>query len=243
MINLLEKINEDDYSMIKDSPYIFDNHKVPRVTNIISSMIHEDYLMGWSNYLGFKRQKYKETLEIAAQKGTYTHEFIERFIQDQIEPRIQELPIQYRTDVDNAYSSFKLWWSIISKNEVEILYQEVPLICKWYGGTADIIMKINGKIYLFDFKTSNHPSYKHFIQISTYVDMLYNIYGIKVDGCGTIMLSKNSHQFEEILLDLSDPSDIRFLENCKETFHSLVYSYYNRLRVELEFKDIIKRVN
>lgn len=243
IIDIVNKIDEDNFNIVKKTPYVFDNHYVPRVTNIISDMINEEYLMGWSNYLGFKRQKYKEVLEEAAQKGTYTHDYIENYIKKEIEPDIENIPVQYRSAVRNAYSSFRVWWDLVtSNNEVEIIYQEIPLVCKWFGGTLDLLLKINGKIYLIDFKTSNHPSYKHFIQLSAYTDMLKNLHGIEIDGCGTIMLSKDKIHFTEILLDLTDDTDVRFMSNCRDTFYSLVYSYYNRLRVELDFKAIIKRV-
>jgi len=242
IIDLMQKINEDNYNMVKETPYVYNNHYVPRVTSILSDMLNEPYLLKWSNSLGFKHKGYVATLEEAAQKGSYTHDSIENYIQNGIDVNIQELPVQYRTAVDNAYSSFKLWWDVIRKNEIEVIYQEKQLVCEWFGGTLDILIKINGKIYLFDFKTSNQPSYKYFIQLAAYRHMLKELYGIELDGCGIIMLDKNEVHFNEILVDLSDKSDSIYMDNCKETFLSLVYSYYNRLRAELEFKEIIKRV-
>jgi hypothetical protein len=243
MINLLEKINEDNYELVAETPYVCNGHYVPRVTSILSDMLNEEYLMGWSNYLGFKRQKYKQVLEEAALKGSYTHESIENYIQNGIEPDINSMPVQCQNAVENAFQSFMLWWSIISKNEVEVIYEEKPLVCEWYGGTLDLLLKINGKIYLFDFKTSNHPSYKYFIQLSAYINILKEQYNIEVDGCGIIMLDKTQVHFDEIMIDLSDEWDKKYIDHCKETFFSLVYAYYNRLRVELEFKDVLKRVN
>ena len=54
-----------------NSSYEFDGIVVPRVTAILSDMLHEDYLMDWSNYLGlYKHQKYKDVLDAAADKGS-----------------------------------------------------------------------------------------------------------------------------------------------------------------------------
>jgi hypothetical protein len=244
IIDLLkEKIDMEYYNIVKETPYLLDNHYVPRVTSILSDMLHVDSLMGWSNYLGFKRQRYSQVLQEAADKGSLTHNSIEQYIQNNQELDVKNIPVQYQTAVRNAYNSFISWWNIILQNKVEIIYQEQPLICKWFGGTLDLLLKINGKIYLFDFKTSNHPSYKYFLQLSAYRYMLKELYNIEIGGCGIIMLSKDNISFEEIIIDLDDDDDYRFIEHCKETFFSLVYSYYNRLLVEQEFNKIIKRIS
>lgn len=242
MINLLQKINEDNYNMVSETPYIFNNHYVPRVTAILSSMLHEDYIVKWSNYLGFKRQKYEIVLNEAAQKGSYTHNSIENFIQNDKDIDINSIPIKFQNAVKNAYDSFQLWWNIITQNNIEILMQEEKLACEWFGGTLDLLIKINGKIYLLDFKTSNHPSYKYFLQLSAYKYMLKETRGIELDGCGIIMLDKECIHFNEILIDFSVQFDIDFINHCQETFFSLIYGYYNRLRIESEFKQILKRV-
>lgn len=243
MVNILQKLNEDNFGLVPETPYIFGNRFVPRVTSILSSMLSEEYLMGWANYLGFKRQNYKSVVEEAAQKGSYTHESIENYITNGIEPNTGTLPVQFRTAVQNAYDSFKLWWDIVTKNKYKVIYQEFPLVCEWFGGTLDLLMEINDKVYLFDFKTSNHPSYKYFIQLSAYIYMLKILYNIEVDGCAIIMLDKTQVHFNEIMIDLSDDSDKSFMDHCRETFFALVYGYYNRLQVEQEFKEVLKRVN
>jgi hypothetical protein len=242
-LNLLKKLDEDMYEIIPETPYIYNGNNVPRVTNILSDMLHIDALMGWSNYLGFKRQKYSTVLDEAAQKGSYTHNSIENYVQNNLELDINSIPVHLRNDVNNAYGSFKLWWDIISQNSVKVIFQEKPLVCQWFGGTLDILLEINGKIYLFDFKTSNHPNYKYFLQLSAYRYMLKLLYNIDIDGCGIIMLNKNSVNFEEIIASFDNEWDKNFIDHCQETFFSLVYSYYNKLRVELDFKELLKRAN
>ena len=55
---------------------------VPRVTEILSTMIHSDALMYWANSLGFKGIGYRATLNAAAKVGTVAHEAIELFLNE-----------------------------------------------------------------------------------------------------------------------------------------------------------------
>ena len=36
----------------EESPYMYGSNYVPRVTSILSDMLHEEYLMRWANYMG-----------------------------------------------------------------------------------------------------------------------------------------------------------------------------------------------
>ena len=56
---LLEEMNIN--IDIHDSNYFYNGVVVQRTTHILSSMIHEEYLMQWANVLGlYKRKKYEE---------------------------------------------------------------------------------------------------------------------------------------------------------------------------------------
>ena len=40
------------------------------------------------------------------------------------------------------------WWDDINNgNEVELIFSEKSLLCKYFGGTLDCLLKINGKYY------------------------------------------------------------------------------------------------
>ena len=41
-------------------------------------------------------------------------------------------------------------------NKVEYVYVEHKIVCKWFGGTLDALFKIDDRIFLIDFKTSNY---------------------------------------------------------------------------------------
>lgn len=219
------------YPPAKSGEYVVDGRNIPRVTEILSCMLHEDYIVEWANKIGlYKHEKYHEVLNTAAKIGSYVHSSIEHFIKHGSQPDFLIIPIQYRGRVIHAFNSFLSWWRIINSNNYKILMQEYTLTCKYFGGTLDLLIEINGKTYLVDFKTSNHSSYKHFLQLSAYRYMLRESEGIEVDGCIILMLNKNTDAFEEMFLNFEIKEHFDYISQCEETFLSLVYAYYQRIQ-------------
>lgn len=236
--SLLKKIDMDELQVPTDH-YQYQGYPVPRTTEILSSMLHEDFLMIWANNLGlWKRRKYKDELESAAAKGSYVHNAIEDFLQNDTNLNINNVPSEYRIEVNYAYGSFKSWWDIISKRKVKIVMQEQKLVCPWFGGTLDLLIEVDGKLYLLDFKTSNHPSYKYFLQLAAYRYVLRVFHGIEIYGCGIVKLNKQFIDFEEFIIDKANPDYEEFMNMCERTFLSLVYGYINRMMVENYYKNI-----
>lgn len=236
--SLLKKINMQELQISTDH-YQYQGYSLPRVTEIISSMLHEDFLMIWANNIGlYQRKKYKDALEEASTKGSYVHDAIEDYIQNSNELDLETVDDKYRIEVDYAYGSFKSWWSVITKRKIKIIMQEHKLVCPWFGGTLDLLIEIDGKIYLLDFKTSNYPSYKYFLQLAAYRYILRHFYGIEIYGCGIIKLNKKYIGFEEFIIDKSQPDYEDFMNLCERTFLSLVYAYINRVNVESYYKNI-----
>ena len=202
-------------------------------------MIHEDFLMVWANNIGlYQRKRYKDTLEEAATKGGYVHDAIEDYIQNGNDLNLDNVLAGYRTEVSYAYGSFRTWWNIVSKRKVKILMQEHKLVCPWFGGTLDLLVEIDGKIYLLDFKTSNHPSYRYFLQLAAYRYILKYYYGIEIYGCGIVKLNKKSIKFEEFIIDKSNQEYEGFMNQCEQAFLSLVYAFMNRRIVEMKYNMI-----
>ena len=239
IFDLLESI---DFKIdINDSDYVFNNVKVPRVTKILSAMLHEDYLMTWANVIGlYKRQKYADVIGRAANIGTNTHNLIEAYIKTQAFniTQAKTFNMEEIKAIDNGVNSFILWYdNLLKENEVEIIGMEQTLGCQWFAGTYDLLLKINGKIYLVDFKTSNHVGVRYFYQLAAYKYLL-ELQGIQLDGAIILQVSKKNVSFDEYVLDLHNPVHNNFMTMCTQTFFSLVYGYFNRLYTEGLFKNI-----
>lgn len=199
-----------------NSPYFYEGKQVPRTTEIISKCIHEESLMKWANYLGFKHESYKNILESSADYGTRTHKGIENYLKN--------LPIPDNTPI-NSLNAFKHWWNIITKNtEYKIIKQEYPMSCKYFGGTCDLLIEINKKLYLVDFKTSNTITYKYDLQLAAYLILLsYN--NIYPDGTIILQLSKSNDSFKEYLLNFDIPEHKEYMNKNMKCFMILTRQY------------------
>lgn len=233
------KINIDDDS------YQYNNTNVPRVTHILSSMIHEDYLMIWSNSIGlYKHKKYKDELDRAAFIGTNTHNLIEDYINNKLYELSNVRTFDYKIIqlIKNGIESFKLWYNDLCKNNtVTVLGIENSLSCQWFGGTYDLLLQINNEIYLVDFKTSNHISCRYFYQLAAYKYLL-ELQNIHINGAIILQVNKNKVSYTDYTLDLSNEKHLKFMNECTTTFFSLVYAYLNRAYTEEQFKYIKKEI-
>lgn len=226
----LEDIVELGIELNSDGRYTYNGKQVPRATEVISKMIHEDAIVQWANSLGFRHQKYLQVLNAAAVYGTKVHHGIECIMKN--------IPLPEDTP-ENPINGFKLWWDTISKyNTLTVLGEEEKLSCKYYGGTYDLLLKINNKVFLVDFKTSNHVTYKYWIQLSSYNKLLREEKGIMIDGAIILQLSKNKPAYTEYVLDFSNIGQKNYFDICERTFLSLLYSYYHIHYLEEEFNNV-----
>lgn len=232
MVTLLDRMEP-----IKvDSDYIYNGVVVPRVTKILAKCIHSDSLMYWANSLGFKRQSYKKTLDIAADIGHCTHENIDNYLSDKTYEAIESsMPYQSY----NAYQSFLKWFFDVSNvANVKVIFHEKPITCKYFGGTLDGLYEINGKIYLVDYKTSNHITFKYCLQLAAYRYMLRTELGIEIDGCIILQLAKDTISYNEFVLNFSNMNHLNYINDCETTFLSLVFAYYNITKVETAYNSL-----
>lgn len=233
MVKLLDDIREElgDF----EKKYMHNGIPVPRVTSIISKCIHNDGLMYWANSLGFKHMSYSKTLNEAADIGTECHNSIDNFLED----NSYIAPENMRHKAMNAYQSFLKWFNDIALYAtVEVIFHEKTITCPYFGGTIDGLYRINGKYYLVDYKTSNHVTYNHCLQISAYRYMLRMMLGIEIDGCIVLQLSKDTISYNEHVLSFNNPNHLKFINECERAFLSLVYAYYNINIVENSYNKL-----
>lgn len=229
IIQALENISVESNSKI-NTYYNQEGVSVPRVTEILSRMIHSDGLMYWANSIGLKGERYRDVLNKAANVGTFAHAAIEKFLNENIE-----------SSDNTPFLGFQLWYNLLTKDNgipIDIIYVEHKIVCKWFGGTLDALMKIGDKIYLVDFKTSNHVTFNYFLQLAAYRYMLREVEGVNVDGVIVLQLNKDEPGFNEYHLSFNNPDHFNFMNYCETAFLSLVFAFYNIQKVESCFNKI-----
>lgn len=210
----------------KKARYHINGRGIPSVTELLS-FIDSEGLIYWANKIGRQGLDNKEVANKAAEFGTMVHESIERYLKGK----------EYTDNV--CLQAFKKWWTGINNcHRVRILGQEQSLMCEYFAGTYDLLIAINDKPYLIDFKTSNHVGYKYFMQLAAYRYLLYTQKDINIEGCIVLQFDKTEPKYREFNLNFSDPYDYEFIENCHRSFMGLVYTYYNTKLCQRQFGQI-----
>lgn len=243
--SILDRMKDLEFKASKEYQTV-DGHEVPRVTEILSQMLHEDYLMNWANSLGFKHIGYRSYMKEAADKGTYSHLAIERFLKTKEIPSFmdtKEYPLKVQSVVYNTFHGFLKWWEEINKyHKVEIVFSEKKLVHQYFGGTCDCVLKIDDRYWLIDFKTSNHMNYKYTLQLAAYKYLLKELEDIDISGCIVLILNKSLCSYNEYCLDLSNPDHNEYMNNCVEEFLILAAAYRMRIYTENQYKNIFSDV-
>lgn len=226
-----------------DFKYEFNGVKVPRVTAIIKYCTgNVDGLVRWAANLGPKY--YTENAHIL-DIGTKVHETIEEQLTKGTQYTLRRTSTNIRNEVKQCVHNFMAWYNHVTKNLgwiVEVMLIEVPLVCPWFGGTADLVLKINGINFLIDLKTSKKITPDYFIQVSAYkwvIDNFYPEYG-PIDGVGVLRLDKYSNKYEDVFIDINTPEDIYFINHCLQTFGIALNMYYQMNILAKETTNIIK---
>ena len=235
----------DNVDMSKQTGrYMFNNVVVPRVTTILDYCSgNSENLMMWAAKLG---NDYKYEKERVLNIGTKVHKAIEEYITAGSTYCLRNLNSGIKREVLTSFSNFLSWYNKVIYElgwSVEIITTEVPLICPWFGGTADVIMEINGKKYVVDFKTSKKLTQEYFIQVSVYKWILDNFYFSEygtIDGIGLLRFDKKKSSFEDIFLESRNVEDFIFMNHCQQVFSLALNLYYSMKSNEVEMNTIKK---
>lgn len=197
-----------------------------RVTEILS-YISEESLMYWANSLGFKGISYKKELSRYAVIGTKVHSEIERFLSGD-----RDLNTINPEDYTQAgFYAFISWYDEqVNKfgKTIEILGLEQSFEGKYFKGTIDCIMRVDGLLYLVDFKTSNHIGYKYFMQLAAYEYLWSKAGNEPVFGFMIIQLNRdNPAKYATYTLDAIDGGNTYLYNLLQDTFFKLTQVAFN----------------
>lgn len=222
---------------------------VPRVTRILDQCVNKEFLIQWAAKLG--KQKYFYEKNKATTIGSRTHELIEEYLTTGRfnENIFYKIPPSLKKNVSIAFNNFKEWMDGLANNGFfisDIIAMEKVVTCPYFGGTVDCICRINGKVYLVDFKTSKKISPEYLLQVAAYTWIINSGYVEnlpKIDGIGIIRVDKETKgKYEDLFLNFNIPWQFDIINKFTMDFGVLLNSYYTILSMEREFIDVKKKV-
>ena len=157
--------------------------------------------LGWSKFglLAWTRKKALAGIDPnnirndAASVGTLTHKMAENHILG----RSTNLFIYTDDEIARAKVGYKAFLEWEDKFNPEYLETEVRLTSPTYkyGGTVDVVARLDGLTGIVDLKTSNYIYKEHTIQLAAYKNLYQENVG-EIDFCGILKLDKTGKGYE-----------------------------------------------
>lgn len=217
---------------------------LPSVTEILSVYPKGDAYYMWLKQVGMNAsQILKEAVEI----GSNVHAAIDQYVKSG--------ELSYLNSEGRELFKWEEWELICKAMEFfkiyqpEIIAHEFSFACDelGFGGTIDMICKINGKTYLIDYKSGNSVYESHFLQISAYRKAWENLnMQYPIDELGILHLKAQTRKEVEGKIQgkgwkLDQPetpgSDFEYFEYCQKLWKRANPNAYPKiLEYPLRFK-------
>ena len=178
-------INKYDYKEIKkqsvDGRRLYacpDGNAVASVTTILDATKDKTHLIAWRKRVG--EQKAKEITTEASGVGTRMHKYLEDYVEsgNWVEPGSNPYAKQAHSMAtqikDNVMNDIEIWGS-----EVQLYHPKI------YAGTTDLVGTYKGQPAIMDFKQTNKPKKKewvedYYLQLTAYALAHNELYGTDI---------------------------------------------------------------
>ena len=175
--------------------YVYGEQKLPSVTTILSATkSNKEALDAWVARVG--QEEADRVKNEAALVGTYMHEVIERMV------AYRDLPLPTNWEMCKGYEMGYRLINTFFKNIDEIWGSEVALYYpEKYAGTTDLVGLYRGKPAIIDFKQSNKPKKRqwiedYFCQLAAYALAHDHLHGTTIDNAVVLMAVRDGSTVE-----------------------------------------------
>jgi genome maintenance exonuclease 1 len=179
-----------------------DGAKLPSVTTILDAtktLEAKKALIDWRRRVG--EQKAKEITTEAAGRGTRMHKYLENFVltgetgEPGSNPYSKQSHQMAHTIISQGLSNCPEFWG----TEVSLYFPKV------YAGTTDLVGLHSGDEAILDFKQTNKPKKRewiedYFLQLTAYANAHNEIYGTKIRK-GVILMCSADNQYQEFIVE------------------------------------------
>ena len=197
----------------------------PSVTTVLQYMPKNKFFDNWLKDVGHNADL---IMRKAAEEGTAVHNAVEALIKGE--------EITWMDDFGNAKYNLRVWQMILKAAEFfkEVIAAEEFTFSDQheYAGTADLIVKMDGEIWLLDVKTSNNLHRSYDLQLAAYAKAWEEMFGQKIDRTGILWLksSKRSASKKEGVYQ-GHGWEIKVIDKIDENFE-LFKTIYSLFRLD-----------
>ena len=191
--NRILEISDDAQQItLPDSRYYRRNGKYyPSVTYVLQYYPKGKFFENWLKQVGFASE---HIVKKAAEEGTQVHELSELYLNGEelnfLSPYGKP---QYDPDVWQMFLRFVEFWEEFKPTLIETevhLFSDILEV----AGTCDLIIEINGEIWLLDLKTSNNLQLTYELQTAVYGQCYEECFGKKIDRYGILWLKSSKRK-------------------------------------------------
>lgn len=171
--------------------YLQDGTLVPGSTTVCG-VLNKPALVRWANQLGLQGIDSTKYTDKAAKIGTLIHAMTESHITGN---PIEDSEDYSQFDIEMATIGFNKYLEWEKGHKIEPIFNEKCFVSEKhkYGGTLDFYCKLDGKYTLVDFKSGKGIYNEHFLQVSSYAELLAeNKY--KVDQIMILNIGRNEDE-------------------------------------------------
>jgi genome maintenance exonuclease 1 len=179
-----------------------DGEKLPSVTTILDAtkpLEAKKALIEWRRRVG--EQKAKEITAEAAGRGTRMHKWLENYVltgetgEPGSNPYSKQSHTMAHTIISQGLSNCPEFWG----TEVSLYFPKI------YAGTTDLVGLHNNDEAILDFKQTNKPKKRewiedYFLQLTAYANAHNEVYGTKIRK-GVILMCSADNQYQEFIVE------------------------------------------
>jgi genome maintenance exonuclease 1 len=232
-----EKYTYVDASRIEDQGtrlYDVNGSRLPSVTTILGATKDQQFLKDWKAKVGEKRAE--EIKNHSSRRGTAMHKFLESYVEgtgyDDLTAIGQEAKPMAEKVIEVGLAPVEEWYG----SEVMLHYPGL------YAGSTDLVCLHNGVETIIDFKQSNRPKNKdwiddYFLQIAAYAMAHDYVYGSMIRK-GIIMICTPDLYYQEFSFTDHELRQWKhkFLKRL-DMYHDLIYDEKEQANVNITKED------
>ena len=236
-IKLKEKYTYVDATRIEEHGtrlYDVNGTRLPSVTTILGATKDQQFLKDWKAKVGEKRAE--EIKNHSSRRGTSMHKFLESYVTgvgyDDLTELGQEAKPMAEKVIEIGLAPIEEYYG----SEVTLYYPGL------YAGSTDLVCNHNGLESIVDFKQSNRPKKKewvedYYLQIAAYAMAHDYVHGSKIRQ-GVIMMCTPDLYYQEFRITDHELRQYKhkFLKRL-DMYHDLLHDEKERAKVNITEED------